>query len=533
MSRAEAAVQSLNSTITGFSSQVSVKVNSVAASSNQVQITADKIYAKVNDFKKGMILSEEKQLAHENLIRIDQLLKEQFGDHEAVRRTVMGVVRDFDINLVRSSTIQELSEELWITSSRYWLSYALLAITAWINNNQEIAKNALAECVRREPPKATLFFCIFNLRFGRNESAKKWFREYLKTMDPSNLGRDSAIMLQAYLAGLFGSDGELEHEVNTIVRGWIDEINRSPEQSEKFIGLYERFIINMPYQKPPLLDNIRSHCSEYNRIQEAWKDASKIQALISLVDSINVEAEQQNDENFKSRIDKVLNDLISSYDKEEEELIKEKAYFSAIMNHGGDVQAAKADYDHQQSLADNGFNVGERMVQWAVYSTSGDVDVTVRKFAMQNTKEWFKDAISKWESEVTKRYPLDYPLSVGEWKGVSNGEDFNKIVSELNDYYYDNKLKFAYLNTPNIAAIIVLILSIGLFFLTKFSLIFTLASAVFLLLRILKANKDYPAMVSGFVNELKATMNEIMNFRAFYQTEMDKKDSLINMIDAL
>ena len=533
MSNAEAAVQSLNSTINNFSSQVSVKVNSVTDSSRQVQATADKIYAKVNDFKKDMIQSEEKQLAHENLIRIDQILKEQFGDHESIRKTVMGVVRDFDINLVRNSTIQELSEELWITSSRYWLSYALLAITAWINDKPDIAQNALSECIRREAPKATLFFCIFNLRFGRNEVGKRWFREYLKTVDPTNLGRDAAIMLQAYLAGLVGSDLELEHEVNTVIRGWIDELNSGGEQNKVFIDMYGRFISNMPTQKPPVLDNVRTHCSVYDRVQESWKEASKVQPLIDLVEGINVEVEQQTDENFKSRIDKVLNDLISSYDKEEEELIKERDYFSTVMDHGGDIEAAKADYDYKQSLADDGFNVGERMVQWAVMSSSEEIDVTVRKFAMQNTKDWFKPAVSKWDSEVNQNYPLDYPLSVGEWSGVSNGEDVEKVTNELNDYYYDNKLRFAYLNTPNIAGIIVLILSFGLFFLWHFAIVFTLGSAVFLLLRILKANKEYPAMVNGYLNELRSTMTEIMQFRQYFKTEMDKKDFLINTIDSL
>ena len=64
-------------------------------------------------------------------------------------------------------------------------------------------------------------------------------------------------------------------------------------------------------------------------------------------------------------------------------------------------------------------------------------------------------------------------------------------------------------------------------------MIFTLGAAVFLLLRILKANKDYPAMVNGYLNELRGTMTEIMQFRMYYQTEMDKKDYLINTIDSL
>mgnify|MGYP003293995419 CR=1 FL=1 len=94
--------------------------------------------------------------------------KDKLGNTEVatIVNQIVNWLKDFDINLVRNSTIQEISEELWITSSRYWLSYALLSITAWINNYEEVAKNALAECVRRDPVKATLFFCLFNLRFG-------------------------------------------------------------------------------------------------------------------------------------------------------------------------------------------------------------------------------------------------------------------------------------------------------------------------------------------------------------------------------
>ena len=132
------AVNNLNETIGSFKSKVDVKIDSVNTSTNSIRQTTDKIYDSISKFKQDMIQNEEKQLAHENILRIDQILKEQFGDHETIRKTVMGVVKDFDINLVRNSTIQEISEELWITSSRYWLSYALLAITAWINNYKEV-----------------------------------------------------------------------------------------------------------------------------------------------------------------------------------------------------------------------------------------------------------------------------------------------------------------------------------------------------------------------------------------------------------
>ena len=529
MSNTERAVEELNRTINGFASQVNVKVDSVTNSSDVVQETANKLLRRVQDFKTGMIQSEEKQLAHENLIRIDQTLKEQFGDHDAIRRTIIGVVRDFDINLVRTSTIKELSEELWITSSRYWLSYALLAITAWVNDDQGIAKSALAECVRREPPKSTLFFCLMNLRFGRNKVARSWFQEYLKTVDPNNLGRDTAIMLQAYLSGLFGTDLELEHQVNVVIRSWINELN-AEGQSTQAEALYSRFIETMAVGDAPKWENSREHCSVYEDMQKAYREANKPGKMIGLVNMIDVEVDSQNSADFKGRVDKVLNELVNSYDKEEAELMMEREYFNTIIDHNGKVDEAKRSFAEKQKMQNDGYNVGERMVQWAVYSRFDEVDVSVKKFAMRNTKDWFINAIDKWYGNATQLAPLDYPITISDWSCVSNGEDTEKQVAQMEEYYATNKLRIAYFNSLNIAAMIVLILSIGCVFLTPYSLIFTIASAGFLLFRILKANKDYPEMVRNNVQQLRNVIKEIIEFKMFFKNEMSKHEELINRI---
>ena len=225
MSYAQQAINNLDQTINSFKSRVDVKVSDVSISTASIQATTDKIYENIERFKNDLMHGEESQIAHENILRIDQIIKEQFSNYIAIRRTVMGVVRDFDINLVRNSTIQELSEELWITSSRYWLSYTLIAITAWVNNYPEVAKNALAESGRKDAIKTTLFFCLMNLRFGRMDAAKKWFYEYFKTLDPTTLQQETAILLQSFLNGIFGKDKELEQEIIRLINEWISIIN--------------------------------------------------------------------------------------------------------------------------------------------------------------------------------------------------------------------------------------------------------------------------------------------------------------------
>lgn len=244
MSNALQAINSLDQTINSFKSRVDVKVNNVNTSTASIQATTNKIYDNIEKFKTQMLHGEEKQIAHENILRIDQIIKEQFSNHIAIRRTVMGVVRDFDINLVRNSTIQELSEELWITSSRYWLSYALIAITAWVNDYPDVAKNALAESGRKDAIKTTLFFCLLNMRFGRVEAAKKWFYEYFKTLDPTMLQQETAVLLQSFLNGIFGKDKELEQEIIRLIDEWISIINDNEQISNELLDAYEKYIID-------------------------------------------------------------------------------------------------------------------------------------------------------------------------------------------------------------------------------------------------------------------------------------------------
>ena len=77
MSSASQAINSLNQTINSFKSRVDVKVNDVNASTASIQATTNEIYRNIEAFKTNMLHGEQKQIAHENILRIDQLIKEQ------------------------------------------------------------------------------------------------------------------------------------------------------------------------------------------------------------------------------------------------------------------------------------------------------------------------------------------------------------------------------------------------------------------------------------------------------------------------
>ena len=90
MSNVTGAINDLNNTINSFEANVDVHVNEIRQSSINVDQAASKIYDKILEFREEMEHGEQKQLAHENIIRIDQIIKEQFSNYETIRRTEIG-----------------------------------------------------------------------------------------------------------------------------------------------------------------------------------------------------------------------------------------------------------------------------------------------------------------------------------------------------------------------------------------------------------------------------------------------------------
>lgn len=509
------AVNELDATISGFRSHIDGQMERVRSSTSSIQDVTNQIHQSVVDFKQSMIRSEEVQLAHENVLRIDQVLKEQFGDYDRIRKTIIGVVRDFDINLVRNKTIQELSEELWLTSSRYWLSYALIAVTAWVNDYPEVAFNALSECSRRDAVKASLFFTLLNLRFGRVEAARRWFGAYMRTLDPNFLQNEAAVMIQAYLSGLFGSDKALQSAVDSTINQWIAIINDDAKVSADLVKAYANYIRNLQPGSAFTYASIRQFCVNANEVESVYADESKYPRILELLEALDVEDIDQNPENYSARIDAVLVTLISNYDRDEEELKNQQEYYNLIIANNGSVGLAEEQYQEMLRLRGEGFNIGRQMIGWVLYDNDGETDVHVRKFALSHTKTWLLGAIERFSNDIQNKYPTGYRLSIDGWEGLSNGRDQAQLVEDLEQYFDAHRLTLVYLTMENIVAAIIAIVCIGLAFVLPYALVGTALAIGFLGFNIYKAQKAFPERVGRAVDNLNATVGEIVEFEAF------------------
>lgn len=540
MSNVYNAINQLNNSVESFESNVNVHVKNVDTSTRKIQETAEGVYEKVNKFRTDIMHGEEKQIAHENIMRIDQIIKEKFGNYDEIRKTIIGVVRDFDINLVRNSTIEELSEELWITSSRYWLSYALLAVTAWVNDYPDVAKNALSESSRKDNIKTSLFFCLLNLRFDRIETAREWFKVYCRTLNPKMLNQEAAVMIQGFMNGLFGKDKQLEHEVIETINHWIKIISEDAVLCQSLVSDYENYFEKFNMKAEFNYEMIQNYCRNSDEIKRSFTDVTKYDSLIQLIEDLNVEAVPHTDENYKSRVDAVLTTLITNYDAEERELKDEQAYYKLVINNEGNTDIAEDQYEEMKKLQNESFNIGKQMVDWVVYDDNTETDVSVRKFGLQSTKAWFQTALENWTIKVRERCPLQYKFAIDEWTGTSNGRDLDEQRTSLKNFFENNKFRMICINTINIALLIVFfisliitVVSIGICANSGFTpalivgIILMLGSAGIIAWRIKDGQKKFQLRVDTAVKNLESTMAQIVEFQRYFTENIRKKDDVI------
>lgn len=555
MSNTQQIINELNATIGGFTGKVNAKVQEVNQTTAKIKVTADTTLGEIKRFRTSMIENEQQQSAQESILRINQIIRERFYDYDTIRKTVLGVVKDFDLNLVRNKTIEELSEELWITSSRYWLSYTLIALSAWVNDNKKLADNAVAESFRTDDAKTSLFFCLTNLRFGRIEVARAWLQEYFQTVVPEDLQDEASIMLQSYVNGLFGIDEQLSYEVQKVIDSWIDQIGTDENLSVELINMYASYIQNLTPNNVLSTSYLSKYCTNYNELPKSYNEALKFDLLIKKIKEVDVPSLIQNAANYKKRVDLILKDLVTNYDDEEKELKEQQEYFQLIIDNKGKEEVAQKQFENIMKVRHQKNNFAKKCIQWALYERNADINVQVRKFGFKNTKVWLLDSIRLWSENFENSFPKEYNISFNinsdkKWSCVSNGEDQDEQIASVRDtvegmkksIVWDKKVKtrLGFLALSTVLEILVLLLLVINKEPGAFALVLTglcaVGMIVFFILWFVRwrnGDKRYKATLNEALQKIKGCMSELTEYRRVYFANLAKKGDLFSLIEHL
>lgn len=422
VTRLERKIDALSETTEQLGKMVHDTSMALETANHNIQVLTQKFQQMANDQKKQAAL----QQASTELVRVRQELEQNYGNYKIIRETMLGVLQATDLALVKKATISRVSEELMLSTPKYWLAPCLVAVAAWIGNDRDLAQRAIAEAVKRDEERTAITMALICRRNNRVDTCYEWLSIYFSHQNAANFSEGSFAYIDAYINGVFGPDKK--HMCDDYVMQWMNEIrgnssNLEASQEKTWKEYCNRFSLDISHLYPDLGDAV----TEYENINEY---VSRIMAVDSIAENLTGINNAYIDQNsLKAKIDKSLIQLISRYNEDEEPLRKEEAYLQAIKYFEGDKEAAKQSIIKiEQERQQQTLNLVEQMSN--VILTDKDTSPSERKTAVSFLSGYIRKGFHTYITEKKEAFPNQITINVDGWSGTTeDGSNADALCS--------------------------------------------------------------------------------------------------------
>jgi len=329
------------------------------------------------------------QRAETKLSGLKDDLEREFGHHNVVRRTSIGILQAFDVGNVSNRTVGQISEELMIQTPRYWLAPAVVTLAAWSQGNEETATVSVAEAFRRDPRKTALFFALVLRRQARMEAAVRWLRQYLLGMDPLLLTREFVVVLECINVGAFGPQGEALAAEKLLE--WNTQLRRDPDIVDRQVEAWRAFIATRSQR----LDDdqfpvLRTTSPQWQSVQYVLEMASALPVTIEWFEAVQRRIDHRSGA-AHDVLDSILEDLVTEFDEDELPLRREILFHEAVIDENGDLPRARSRADTLQSALDEHIDIVTLQTNAAIQPDVAGVGAGTQRTAIATSRD---DAIS-------------------------------------------------------------------------------------------------------------------------------------------
>ena len=371
------------------------------------------------------------QKAVSELIRVRQEIDQKYGKYSEIRETMIGILQATDAAIVRKSTISRVSEELMLFAPRYWLAPCLIAVAAWISNDQVLANRAIQEALKRDEEKTALAMALICRRNGRIRTAHEWLSLYFSKQSIEGFTEDSFTYVDAYVNGVFGPDEA--HLCQGYMEKWLQESKKKigdfeTKQISRWKEYCKTFFRHVDDEFPTLSTNTKNYPeieAEIGRIRSVDDLKSKFQ----LISDAFIDREK-----MVARIDQELVRLVSTYDENEVKIRDEEYFLQLIKKYDGDKDKAKEELEKQiRRRKQKKVNLIDQMTK----QLTEDVVTTTpskQKTAMVFLTPYINEGFHQYITENRQNFPEQVEITYDKWTGHADGQnDFERLCDEYKE----------------------------------------------------------------------------------------------------
>ena len=382
-------------------------------------------------------LTNRIQLAEIRLVKLRQEIEHRFGHYAEIRRMARGILEANDLAVVRQDTLRAAAEELMLRAPGYWLAPALVALAAWISDEEEVANRACAEALHRDDERTSLFFALVCRRFGRKETSLHWLQRYFAGLDGGALDRKAAIVIDAYVSGLLGRDAD--GLIRRRIDGWIDRFSRvysfAAAQEKRW---YEAMKAMCP--APPAEGSF-----PYLRVHTDRSVSVALEHTLScarLYEKLNtnfqqIVAQTAPPRTLKQQLDSILERLVADFDAAEKPLHMELILEKLVIHEGGREDRARRILTEKVKAFDERRDFMQLLSDAAMYPQEMQASPALQKMALALGRDSilsaFRDIVAENRAAIPQTIKFRILAFDNETEDGSNEEKLLRLFVTWND----------------------------------------------------------------------------------------------------
>ena len=381
-------------------------------------------------------LTNRIQLAEIRLVKLRQEIDHRFGHYAEIRRMARGILEANDLAVVRQDTLRAAAEELMLRAPGYWLAPALVALAAWISDEEEVANRACAEALHRDDERTSLFFALVCRRFGRKEASLHWLQRYFAGLDGGALDRKAAIVIDAYVSGLLGRDaGGLIRRID----GWIDRFSRvysfADAQEKRWYEAMKAMCPAPPAEGSFPYLRVHTDRSVSEALEHTLSCARLYEKLSTHFQQIVTQTAPPR--TLKQQLDSILERLVADFDAAEKPLHMESILEKLVIHEGGREDRARNILAEKVKAFDERRDFMQLLSDAAMHPQEMQASPALQKMALALGRDSilsaFRDIVAENRAAIPQTIKFRILAFDNETEDGSNEEKLLRLFVTWND----------------------------------------------------------------------------------------------------
>lgn len=377
--------------------------------------------------------AKELQLAETRIVKVRQELEGKYGHHGEVRRRAVGVLQAVDVGLVTHETIQSTTEDVMMAAPQYWLAPALVAMAAWIRDDRELSQRAVAEALRRDMDKTSLFFSLVLRRYERRKGAARWLGQFFARQDPTALHREFVVILDAVATGAFGP--EAKGLTSTTIAEWLKGMSVQSGFTEKQM---QRWRTTLESLTPTIGDEeyalLRAHSATWSALEASLGAVRRNERVIDHFGQI-FDGALDVPVRLEDQIDDLLTTLVARFDVEELPLRRQEAELATIIEFRGDTQAAERRFAVVRQALEETVDFPELLSNAAMHAEEAGASRGTQRMAVAMSRDWILAAHDALTAAAREEVPTQIDVKIGDWTDtVEQESDHDAVARDLAEH---------------------------------------------------------------------------------------------------